>query len=36
MVQAMSLFSPTGGDAMAQQMPVDQGSACIIAPPFHG
>jgi Ca2+-binding RTX toxin-like protein len=36
LVQAMSSFSPTGGDAMAQQMPVDQGLACIIAPPFHG
>ena len=31
LVQAMSSFSPTGGDAMAHQMPVDQGLASIIA-----
>jgi Ca2+-binding RTX toxin-like protein len=36
LVQAMSSFSPTGGDAMTQQMPVDQGMTGMIATPLHG
>jgi len=36
LVQAMSSFSPPGGDAMAPQMPIDQSSAGMIATPLHG
>jgi Ca2+-binding RTX toxin-like protein len=36
LVQAMSSFAPPGGDAMAPQMPIDPGSAGMIATPLHG
>ena len=35
LVQAMSSFSPAGGDVITQQMPVDPGLASMIATPFH-